>query len=233
MNTLVIGYGEIGKAIATLEMKAGNSVSILDPFKGYFRVPKKYDIVHISIPYSKDFIKTIKIYLRDYPSTLVFIHSTLPVGTTTKIGCPYLVHSPVRGNHANMVKGLKLFPKYVSGPKAKKAVKYLRSLSIPAKVQSNYETTELAKILDTSYYGWCIAFAKYAQELCDLYNVDYDEVYTEWNNSYNAGCLKYDLKDYVRPVLTPPPERIGGHCVYENAKLLPKSSIRREIERLR
>lgn len=96
----------------------------------------------------------------------------------------------------------------------------LHSIGIHIKVVGNFETSELAKLASTSYYGMCIAFHAEINSLCNEMGLSFEEVMTEWNKQYNDGYKKLDMNHVVRPVLTPPDGAIGGHCIIPNAKLL-------------
>ena len=62
------------------------------------------------------------------------------------------------------------------------------------------------------------------KKLCDEYNLDFMEVMTKYNNTYNEGYTKLGKPNVVRPVLYPT-DKIGGHCVIPNAKLLPRTKL--------
>ena len=95
-----------------------------------------------------------------------------------------------------------------------------KEVGVPTKVVPKSRTTELGKLLDTTYYGVCIAFHQYAKDLCDREGLDFEAVMTDFNRTYNIGVLGLDRPQFVRPVLYPPEGPIGGHCVVTNKELL-------------
>ena len=212
---LIIGGGEIGNALFNI-LKKKFDVSIRDKND---EVKGKFDVLHIAYPPIKNFIGVTKKYIKEYKPNLVIIHSTVAVGTTKKIGT-IAVHSPVRGIHPHLERGIKTFTKYFGGQKSKIAEKYFKEVGVPTKFFPNSEMTELLKILDTTYYGWNIVFAKETKRICNKYKVDFDAVYTEANREYNRGYKKLGMSHVVRPVLKFMPGKIGGHCVIPNTKLL-------------
>ena len=235
-KTLIIGYGEIGKAIAGLETTTGHDLDLIDLKIPAYTLQKKYEVIHICIPHSKDFIKSINKYLRTHKSDLVIIHSTVPVGTCRKLKpYKYLVHSPVRGLHPYLITSIKTFIKYVGGSKeaTTEAIKYLNDLGLNAQELGTFETTELAKLLSTSYYGWNIAFATHSKRLCDAHKIDYNKIYSEWNKTYNSGYKQLNMPQFIRPILRPSKNGLGGHCVFENAQLLNFNPISKEITNLK
>lgn len=211
---LIIGKGEVGSSLF-LAMKDFYQVFIRDKDD---EIKEKFDVVHICYPFSKNFIKITKDYLRKYKPSLVIIHSTVPVGTTTKISS-IAVHSPIRGLHPNLEKGIKTFVKYFGGKKSKEAEKYFSNINIETHSFSKAETTELLKIFDTTYYGWNIIFAKELKNICDKLKLDFNEVYTIANADYNEGYTKLGKSNVVRPVLKAVDGKIGGHCIVPNCDL--------------
>lgn len=212
---LVIGAGEVGRALYNV-LKPHYEVSIRDSADD---VIGSFDILHIAYPPSKNFVAITRRYIRRYKARLVVIHSTIPVGTTKRVA-PFAVHSPIRGLHPRLEKGLKTFVKYFGGAKAKEAARYFTRLGIRTAAFKKSETTELLKILDTTYYAWNIIFAKEVKRICDKFKLNFDEVYTIANQDYNEGYRKLGKPNVVRPVLKPVPGKIGGHCVIPNCDLL-------------
>jgi len=84
------------------------------------------------------------------------------------------------------------------------------------------ETSELAKLLSTTYYGMCIAWTGEMKKFCDEVGADFNETVRMWNETYNEGYTELGHSNFVRPVLYSPDGPIGGHCIIPNAKLLGK-----------
>lgn len=215
----ILGYGEVGKAIA----KFYKNPQVKDIFLG--GKIEDVDILHICIPYSKEFVKIIKEEITEIKPKLTIIHSTVAPGTTKKIGGA-IVHSPIRGIHPNLYRGIRTFLKYIGTDNKKTgemAKKHFKKLGLKTKVFTPSITTELGKLLSTSYYGLCISFHGEVQEICNKYNVEFKEVMTDFNKTYNNGYKKLDLKNVIRPTLYPPENNIiTGHCIIKNAKILRK-----------
>lgn len=212
---IVVGSGEVGKALYSV-LRSHYDVAIRDvksDIRGHF------DVLHLCFPPIKNFVSVAKSYIKLYTPSVVIVHSTVPVGTTQKLGAR-AVHSPIRGVHPNLERGIKTFVKYFAGAKAKQAASYFEVIGIKTQVFKKSETTELAKILDTTYYGWNIMFAKEAARICKKLGLDFDEVYTDPNQTYNEGYRKLGKSNVVRPVLKSMPGPIGGHCVISNCDLL-------------
>lgn len=212
MRSLIIGKGEVGKALFKV-LKKHYPTFIRD--KKDLKIDN-IEIIHICFPYSKNFIKDVKKYQKEYKPKYIIIHSTVPVGTSRKLNA---YHSPVRGVHPNLEKGIKTFVKYLA-PDNKELKRYFKKAGIKVKTFNKQETTELAKILDTTYYGWNIVFCKEVKRICDKYGLNFNDVYTEFNKTYNEGYIKLGKKNVVRPVLKPVKGKIGGHCIIQNCLLL-------------
>lgn len=223
----ILGFGEIGTSIAGLYHGTDHELVTKDKVFDGFNKKKQLDILHICIPASKDFIKIVSQHAGRYcAGGLVIIHSTVPVGTTEAIikHHKFTVHSPVRGKHPNLLPSLKNFTKYIGADFAgagRLALEHLQELGVPAVVFRKSRTTELMKLLSTTYYAHCIAFHDYAKKLCDKEGLEFDRVMTHPNNTYNQGYINMDMKAVVRPILEAPEDsKIGGHCLIPNAKML-------------
>ena len=212
---LIIGAGEVGKGLFRI-LKARYPVIIRDKFD---RAEDNFKVLHIAYPALKNFVTVTKKYIKEYNPELVVIHSTIPVGTTRKIAS-FAVHSPVRGVHPKLEKGIKTFVKYFGGRDAKKAAGYFSRLGIKTQTFKKPETTELLKILDTTYYAWNVIFCKETKRICDALGLDFNEVYTIANKDYNGGYKKLKMAQVIRPVLKPMTGKIGGHCLISNCNLL-------------
>ena len=180
------------------------------------------DVLNIAIPWSHSFISDVQSYIAEIKPRLVIIHSTVPPGTTREVGKTFgnIVHSPVRGVHPNLFEGLQTFDKVIGGEGFADAKQHLEDLGLNVVVYETSMCSEVAKLLDTSYYGVCIAWHDYAKKLCDLWGVNFDDAQTHYNESYNEGYTKLGKPNVVRPTLTPPEGAIGGHCIVPNAELL-------------
>lgn len=212
---LIIGAGEVGRALYNV-LKNHYKVFLRDKDDN---LEGRFNVLHICYPPVKNFIKITKNYIKQYKPFLVIIHATVPVGTTRKVDVS-AVHSPIRGIHPHLEKGIKTFVKYFGGKKAKEAAKIFSKIGIKTLTFKKPETTELLKILDTTYYGWNIIFNKEVKKICDKYKLDFDEVYTIANKDYNEGYKKLGMSHVIRPVLKYMPGKIGGHCIIANCHLL-------------
>lgn len=223
-KTLIIGKGEVGNALFKVLSKTYHNIYIKDVEDLKIN---DVDLLHICYPYSKKFIKITENYIKQYNPKYTIIHSTVKVGTTRKLG-KNVWHSPIRGIHPNIDSGILTFPKYLGGKYNKKLIKYFKNAKIEVQHTLNPETTELGKLLDTTYYGWNIIFCKETKRICKKYNADFDIVYTKMNDSYNRGYKILGKPNVSRPILIPIDGKIGGHCVINNCYLL-KDKITKTI----
>lgn len=219
----ILGYGEVGRAIA--KFYKNPLVKDLDRDDGLEGV----NILHICIPYNKNFLKTAAQEIKKIKPHLTIIHSTVAPGTTKelikKTGNKMIVHSPVRGIHPYLYEGIKTFVKFVGAENKKSgeaAKKHLRSLGIKTEVFYPSKTTELGKLFDTTYYGLVIAWHGEMKKICDKEKVDFEKVVTAFNKTYNEGYKKLGMSHVIRPVLYPPQGAIGGHCLIPNTEILKK-----------
>lgn len=215
----ILGYGEIGKALAKFYQDPKiKDLNRNDDLEGV-------DILNICIPYTKYFVKIVKTEIAEIKPKLTIIHSTVAPGTTRKIGGA-IVHSPVRGIHPDLYQGMKTFLKYIGADDkkvGKMARKHLKRLGMKTMIFSPAITTELGKLLSTTYYGLCIAYHGEVKKICDKYKVDFEEVMTDFNRTYNNGYKELGKKNVIRPILYPPTNnKINGHCIISNVRILKR-----------
>tara|TARA_Y100000296_G_C5175068_1_gene259611 strand:- start:2774 stop:3508 length:735 start_codon:yes stop_codon:yes gene_type:complete len=230
MKIGILGYGEIGSSIEKIYKDFDNyeiKIKDLEKDDGFENI----EVLNICIPYSKDFIEVVSKEIKKFNPKLTIINSTISPETTLKIGnlIPkenYIVHSPIRGIHPNLYEGIKTFVKYIGGDTEEsrnEAKKHLENLGINVKVFDKSITTEFGKLLDTTYYGLVIAWHGEMKELCDKYKINFEEAVSDFNKTYNEGYKKLGKDNVIRPVLFPPlNNKIGGHCIITNAKILEK-----------
>ena len=232
IDSLIIGNGEVGSSLEEALCRRGKKQNVLAiDVKDVDFEENLRDIqcksLHICFPYNRDFVGNTLRYISVTLPSLCVIHSTVAVGTTKKIlkekqDKLFIVHSPVRGQHPVLTKSLLYFIKYV-GTDNKQAFEAAKKEMSNFKVEwiKSADATELGKVLDTSYYGVCISWHKEMKRICKVFKVDYEEAVTRMNKSYNLGYKKF-RPNVIRPILTPPEGKIGGHCVVQNARLLEK-----------
>lgn len=220
MKTLIVGKGEVGSSLfKVLSETYETYIKDVEPL-----ALEGVEVLNVCFPYSKNFIKIVKSYQKEYKPRLTIIHSTVPPGTTRKLKA---VHSPIHGRHPNLAEGIKTFVKYVGGdslPDTLEAVAYLKNAGISAMLVPNPETSELSKIYCTTQYGLDIIAMREIKEACEHYGADFEFAYRLWNQFYSEGYAKLGFPQFRRYSLDYTPGKIGGHCVVNNAKILKKKS---------
>lgn len=249
MKVLIVGFGEVGKGWTKVNKLKNDYLAIdidtiLNPID--YDYIKKPDVMHICIPFIEDFEKIVVEYIKRFNPKLTIINTSCQVGTTRKIynkTKKHIVHIPVMGIHPNIDKGIKTFTNFIGGINAKSnelAKNYLHSLGINYFLFNNPEETEMAKLLDTSYYGWNILFAKQVYELCKEHKLNYTNVYKNLNETYNQGYKKLGKTNVIRPVFLPPQifnrkiniknNKMNGHCIRTNLNILKKLKKSKKIK---
>jgi UDP-N-acetyl-D-mannosaminuronate dehydrogenase len=234
-TVVVVGLGEVGRPLLELVAKrhaaVGVDVSLPDGRM------ERVDVMHVCYPFEiEDFVGETVRYIERFNPVLTVVNSTVAVGTTRFIAerarAP-VVHSPIRGKHARMLEELCRYTKFVGamdGPSGKCAAEHFESIGLRTRVLASPETTELAKLTETTYFGLMIAWAQQVERYCDQVGADYDEVVSF-----------YDEVDFFPPAKYFP-GIIGGHCVMPNIEVLSRmgqsaileaiqSSNRRKAER--
>lgn len=228
MRIGILGYGEIGKAIHSLYKRNDiYNVSIRD--LSIDNELKNLDVLNICIPCVDNFVDIVTDVALESSAKTVIIHSTVRVGTTSEIqrrlNC-LVSHSPVRGIHPFLLEGILTFVKFVGSSTyetSKIVADHLQSLGLNVEILESSKETELGKLFDTTYYGVCIAWHGEMKKICDSVGVSFENTVTMFNTTYNSGYSKLNKTNVIRPVLHPPVDGIGGHCVTQNAKLLTEN----------
>ncbi len=218
---VVVGMGEIGKPLFHLLSKQDVPIGIdLTPVE----IHEKVSFMHVCYPYTDHalFVRTTTDYCRKYRPEIVIIHSTVTPGTTRHIesaaGIP-IVYSPVRGKHTKMESDLLMYTKFIAGTDAdavKQVEKHFNQVGIRTKIFSQPETAELAKLLETTYFGLLIAWAQEMNRFSEQHHVDY----------YEMAQFFEEISYLPRSIFQP--GFIGGHCVMPNIELL-KSKFQSEF----
>jgi hypothetical protein len=213
-TALVVGLGEVGTAIQAIFHCDGIGKGQLAPLK-------QYDILHICFPFSDEFLTQVEDYQKLYSPHYTIIHSSVAVGTCQKLNA---ISSPIRGIHPYLEQGIRTFPKLLAGRDASQVADYFRRVGLKVVLYDEPETAEAAKLFDTEYYRHCIEFAHEVKQYCDKHELNFTEVYTLPNISYNQSYTELGHPEFVRPVLQPIMTEIGGHCVKNNEKILKETA---------
>lgn len=207
MRNLVIGKGEVGKALMEVLQCDGIDEGVAIP---------KAEIIHIAFPYTQNFSDFVKEYKKRTEAHYVVIHSTVPIGTSKRLDA---VHSPIRGVHPHLAEGIRTFVKFFGG-QAKVPAREFQKVGVLTQCVDNPNDTEALKLWDTTQYGVLIQLEKEIHAFCEQHDLDFDTVYTLANQTYNEGYTELGMSHVVRPFLKHMPGPIGGHCVCQNAELL-------------
>lgn len=213
-NSVIVGMGEIGSAFYEI-LKPAYGYD-LDPMKCRGVPPKKTDVLHICLPYNKNFDSTVEDYVGDYNPEEVVIHSSVPPTTTQGIYelIGNVVYSPWRGVHSRMVEDMKRYVKYYAfcGNKPSFFVAEMAEAGFNIQPWNDSPTSlELAKLLEVTYYGWLIVWAQHKKLIADRFGVD-DEKLWQFTDEVHKFLGN-------RPRMFPG-EGIGGHCVMQDKALL-------------
>jgi UDP-N-acetyl-D-mannosaminuronate dehydrogenase len=207
---LVVGLGEIGRPLLEI-LREGHDAAGRDledqPFDGVH-------VLHLCFPYTSDFVSSAARYVSLYEPEVVVVNSTVVPGTTMEIqektGVP-TVYSPVRGKHLRMRDELRHYRKFVAGTSAQAVAlvaEHFAAVGMTTQRMSSPEALELAKLLETTYFGVLIAWAQEMDRFADAVDADY------WETTSFLEEI-----DFLPPVGFQP-GYIGGHCIMPNLELL-------------
>lgn len=225
-RVVVLGLGEIGRPLLELLGERHEAIGVdvaplLEPVGSV-------DVMHVCYPFEiTDFIGETVRYIERFRPGLTIVNSTVAIGTTRAVADrsgAAVVHSPVRGKHARMRDELLKYTKFV-GPidpaAGKAAAEHFESIGMPTRVLATPESTELAKLAETTYFGLLIAWAQDVERYCDALGPTYDEVVSFFEEIAFLPPVKYV------------PGVIGGHCVMPNLEILRRSGPSDLVEAIR
>jgi UDP-N-acetyl-D-mannosaminuronate dehydrogenase len=209
-DVLVIGLGEIGNPLLGLLSKSHRAAGRDIEDRSFRNV----QILHLCYPFGEGFVRSASRYVSMYEPELVIVNSTVVPGTSRAI-CEETgtktVYSPVRGKHLKMGNELLRYAKFLAGssPDAVAlADKHFTDVGIRTRHMSSFEVLELAKLLETTYFGVLVAWAQEMDRYGEALGTDYWE------------ALQFlDEIDFL-PHARFEPGYIGGHCVMPNLGLL-------------
>lgn len=216
MTSIIIGHGEIGKAVHEIIGEAFIVDKKLHPdTRGV-----KIDIMHVCIPYSSKFISDILAYEVKYKPKHIIIYSTVAIGTTRFI--KRAVHSPIEGKHPELAQSIRDMKRWI-GTNSKVQgdffAAYFRKLNIVPRIVNNSDHTEALKLLSTTEYGINIEFARYKKKVADEIGMKFG-LTKKWNKDYNKLYHNLGLDWAQKYILDAPAGPKGGHCVTPNARIL-------------
>lgn len=217
MSDLVIGAGEIGKAVQEAISPQAQMLDIVP-----IEISLPIEVMHICFPYTVHFEAEVRQYAAKFKPEHIIVYSTVPIGTCAKIDAR-IVHSPIEGKHPDLALSIRHAQRWLghnNQAEAKFFTHYFTERLLNPKLVPNTNFTEALKLLSTSEYGVNIVFAQYKKAVADALEMDY-ELTKQWNEEYNKLYHNLELgKKYQKFVLDAPTGPIGGHCVVPNAAIL-------------
>ena len=201
---LVIGLGEVGRPL----------LEVLEPFHAVIGrdledvLVDDVGVLHICFPFSEAFVELTSRYVSAYRPSLVIVNSTVVPGTSRAIenctGVP-TVYSPVRGKHFKMKDDVLAYDKFIAGTSGcavGQAERHFKMAGLVTQRMSSPEALEVAKLLETSYFGLLIAWAQEMDRFATALSADYDEILEFFRrgrrvavNTFPAWLYRWPLRD--------------------------------------
>lgn len=210
-SVVVVGMGEIGRPLYQILATRYRCIGVdLAPVPPSGRCA----VLHICYPFQlADFVGTTVGYIDKYKPELTIIHSTIAPGTTACVAetsRSNVAYSPVRGKHRAMRQDMLRYQKFVGSndPQITEAARvHLERAGFKTAEFLNAELGELAKLIETTWFGMLIGFAQEAER---------------W--AVTLGGKYEDVRSFIDEVDFLPhhifPGFIGGHCVMPNIAIL-------------
>lgn len=209
---LVVGLGEVGRPL--LEVLRMGHLAVGRDIED--RAFHGVQVLHLCFPFDPEFVSAAVGYAELYQPEVVVVNSTVVPGTTRaiqeKTGIA-AVYSPVRGKHSRMAEELRRYQKFVAGTSASALAlveHHFAAAEVSTKRVSSFETLELAKLLETTYFGVLVAWAQEMDRFAASVAADYWET------------VQFFEEVGFFPPVSFEPGYIGGHCVMPNLELLER-----------
>lgn len=220
---LVVGLGEVGGPLLEV-LRGGNRAAGRDIEDRAF---DGVQILHLCFPFGPEFLAGAVRYAELYQPEVVVVNSTVVPGTTRmiqeKTGIA-AVYSPVRGKHARMAEELRRYTKFVAGTSASALAlveRHFAAAEVSTRRMSSFEALELAKLLETTYFGVLVGWAQEMDRFAASVTADYWET------------VRFFEEVGFFPPVSFEPGYIGGHCVMPNLDLLEQVRSSPFIDALR
>lgn len=233
MKSLIIGRGEIGKAVAetisrvddvvTYDLKDGAALNI-----------KGVDNLHICFPCvdEPNFLASVEAHIQRYKPIHVCIWSTVPIGITKQIRGA--VHSPVEGRHPALAQSVRQMTRWIGANDKGEGLfwaAHFGLMKLHARIVDNSDFTEFLKLRSTSKFGINLAWADYEAGVSRELGMDF-QLLKEFDKDYNKLYYNLHMTWAQRYILDDPKGEIGGHCVVPNAKILNKQFPTKLLDRV-
>lgn len=219
MSEIIVGFGEIGKAIK--EAICPDAL-VYDINLTQESLPQEsYDVLHICFPYSEGFIEFACEYINTFQPQHIVIWSTMPIGATKQVDSR-AVHSFIEGRHPQLTESIRLMPRWIGFNDTTEGnffAKYFTDKGLIVEKVSNTDHTEALKLLSTTEYGHNLVYADFKKRVADAIGMDF-ELTKKLNRHYNKLYQDLGLPQFQKFILDPPNGVINGHCIRPNAALL-------------
>jgi hypothetical protein len=241
---LISGNGETGSAWKQIFDENKIACEVSDPQKGINPSTIFFDVCLICFP-CQDITQFVNALVRiehNFVFKIMLIESTIIPFHLSCLKLNYnkilYLHSPIRGTHPNIAGGIKKYIKFVApiNPiQEEKCKEFARNfypmLGIQYEILHCADETAFGKLINTTWYAMQIAFANLVYEICQTYNMNFEQTYTRFMESDEIG-RKYSktkkednigvrkMADDLIPRPTMLPGAFGGHCLLPNIEIL-------------
>lgn len=217
MKTIIIGAGEVGKALyEVLSPHHETLIRDIEPVKA-----EGIEVLQICYPDSPAFVEITKSYIAEYTPFLTIINSSVAVGTTDKCG-DFVIYSPIRGRHPEngLSKELRSFPKFIACKDRLRldfASNYFKKADWEVRTGDNPSAVEYFKLISNVHMGLEIAWRQEVERMLKKFNINPTH-YEIWEETYTRGYESLGQWNLIRPNMNPGP--IGGHCILPCTEIL-------------
>ncbi|KKN33749.1 hypothetical protein LCGC14_0800680 [marine sediment metagenome] len=222
MKQLIIGSnGEVGSALVSIFKKSFKEIYECD-VNTILDKKIKYDIIHITFPYSEYFSSYVLDYALQFgiKEVIVIIHSTVLPNTTKDLSNKInnVIYSAIRGKHPNLITDLLKYTKYFASEFTESldiTERIFKIAGFKTKIVNDCTSLEFAKHYSTLLFGLSLIATQEIYEAKKEFNIN-PGIIKDFVNEVGKYSGDRKIFQYI--------EKIGGHCVIENAILFQKYS---------
>jgi hypothetical protein len=137
----------------------------------------------------------------------------------------------VIGVHPNLTQGILTFKKWIGSDEGdiSPIIKHFKEIGISSIGVVPSVVSEKMKLLDTTYYGLCLAFNAEARDWLGENYTDWVEYLKQYNTGYHRLNMPNVRRPYFERLATP----IGGHCIMPNVEILEKCHPMPALEQIK
>jgi len=177
-------------------------------------------IMHVCIPYTKEFNETVMKYNQILKPSMIIVHSTVPPEELEELAYDMghstpVIHCPINGKHPNIEADIRKYTMFVGPVTTEKdgqmACEYLEYYGLRTYLCTTALGTALAKLMSTEFLRVQIEFFRKYKKICEDFFINWAEIIEFFK------AIGFKTFQRAGPIDT---EMSGKHCLNNNERIL-------------